>query len=40
MLRWGDAKVRRVVTVVTGALSIAYGVLLLAGFPGFNLFGG
>jgi len=40
MLRWGDAKVRRVVTVVTGVLSIVYGVLLLAGFPGFNLFGG
>lgn len=40
MLRWGDAKVRRVVTVVTGVISIVYGALLLAGFPGLNLFGG
>ncbi len=40
MLRWGDAKVRRAISVVASALSIAYGVLLLLGFPGFNLLGG
>ena len=37
MLRWGDAKVRRVVSVVAAVLSIVYGVLLLAGFEGINL---
>jgi hypothetical protein len=37
MLRWGDARVRRVVSVVAAVLSIAYGVLLLLGFQGINL---
>ena len=37
MMRWGDAKVRRVVSVVAAVLSIAYGVLLLLGFGGINL---
>jgi len=37
MLRWGDVKVRKVIAVVAAVLSIAYGVLLLLGFPGFNL---
>ena len=42
ILRWGDAKVRRVVNVATALLSIAYGTYLLAGFEGINLlpFGG
>ena len=38
ILRWGDAKVRRVVNVATALLSIAYGTYLLAGFEGINLF--
>ena len=38
ILRWGDAKVRRVVNVATALLSIAYGIYLLAGFEGINLF--
>jgi len=37
MLKWGDAKVRRVVSIVAAALSIAYGVLLLLGVEGINL---
>ena len=37
ILRWGDVKVRRVVSVVTAVLSIVYGVLLLVGFQGLNL---
>jgi len=40
MLRWGDAKVRRVIGVVASVLSIAYGILLLLGFQGLNLIGG
>lgn len=36
ILRWGDAKVRRVTTVVTAILSIAYGILLFAGFGGIS----
>jgi hypothetical protein len=37
MVKWGDAKVRRVVSVVAAVLSIGYGVLLLLGFQGINL---
>ena len=37
ILRWGDAKVRRVINVVAAALSIGYGILLVAGFEGINL---
>ncbi len=40
MLRWGAAKVRRVIGVVASVLSIAYGILLLLGFQGLNLIGG
>jgi ABC-type nickel/cobalt efflux system permease component RcnA len=37
--RWNERRVRRVVTVVAGSLSIAYGILILLGFGGFNPFG-
>ena len=37
ILRWGDAKVRRVVNTVVALLSLGYGLLLLAGFEGINL---
>jgi len=40
MLRWGDAKVRRIIGVIASVLSIAYGILLLLGFQGVNLIGG
>jgi cytochrome c biogenesis protein CcdA len=38
--KWDERRVRRAVAVVAGALSVAYGVLLLLGFGGFNPFGG
>jgi len=38
MLRWGRGPVRRVVNVVVAVLSIAYAILLFAGFEGFNPF--
>ena len=34
--RWDAKRVRRAVALVAGVLSIAYGVLILLGFPGFN----
>ena len=37
ILRWGDVKVRRIVNVVAAALSIGYGLFLLAGHEGINL---
>lgn len=37
LLRWGDAKVRRVTTTVAAVFGIVYGVLLLAGFEGISL---
>lgn len=42
LVRWGDAKVRRVVNVAAAVLSLAYGGLLLLGLGGYNLlpFGG
>jgi high-affinity nickel permease len=36
ILRWGQGPVRRVVNVAVAVLSIAYAVLLFAGFEGFN----
>ena len=39
MRRWNEKRVRRAVTVIAGALSIIYGVLILLGFGGFNPFG-
>ncbi len=40
MLRWGGGRIRRTVNTVAAVLSLVYGILLLAGFPGFNPFGG
>ncbi len=37
MLRWGRARVRRVVNVGAALLSIAYAVYLFLGYEGFNL---
>lgn len=37
IMRWGDVTVRRVTTVLTATLSIAYGLLLFAGFEGVSL---
>jgi len=34
--RWDEKRVRRAVALVAGALSIAYGILILLGFQGFN----
>jgi hypothetical protein len=39
MRRWGTERVQRLVNVAAAVLSLAYGVLLLAGFEGFNPFG-
>ena len=39
MRRWDEKRVRRAVALVAGVLSIAYGVLILLGFGGFNPFG-
>ena len=36
--RWDAKRVRRIVALVAGTLSIAYGILILLGFPGFNPF--
>lgn len=36
MKRWDSARVRRGVALVAGILSIAYGVLILLGYGGFN----
>jgi high-affinity nickel permease len=36
ILRWGSARVRRVVNTAVALLSIAYAGLLFAGFAGFN----
>ena len=38
MLRWGHGPVRHVVNTAVAVISIAYGVLLFAGFEGFNPF--
>jgi Na+/melibiose symporter-like transporter len=38
ILRWGTARVRRVVTLIASGLSIGYGVLLFMGFGGINPF--
>lgn len=40
MLRWGHARVRRVVNVVAAVLSIAYAVYLFLGYEGFNVLPG
>ncbi len=37
MLRWGRARVRRVVNVGAAILSIAYAIYLFLGYEGFNL---
>ena len=37
--RWGTERVQRAVNVTAAVLSLAYGVLLLSGFEGFNPFG-
>jgi len=37
--KWDEKRVRRAVTVVAGSLSVAYGILILLGFGGFNPFG-
>lgn len=37
LMRWGDARVRRVVNVGAAVLSLAYGGLLLLGLGGVNL---
>ena len=36
MLRWGQGPVRRVVNTAVAVISIAYALLLFAGFGGFN----
>jgi high-affinity nickel permease len=38
MLRWGQGPVRRVVNTAVAVFSIGYGILLFAGFEGFNPF--
>jgi len=38
ILRWGSARVRRVVNVVAAGLSIGYAVLLFLGLGGVNPF--
>lgn len=37
ILRWGSARVRRVVNLTVASLSIAYATLLFLGFEGINL---